>query len=435
MVEATIERFFSDLGRSVGREVRYAKRIAELDGWGETEEEQDPPERSEKCVRGRLDWKAFSNILFDYQRGVLDQTLHTLVEKESPAVLVSMPTGAGKTLTGLCICGALSNRVRQGRVFWLAPAVELVEQARDSLHSLLKQFGERDCASEGNEHEETEWHFMTLQRAYSQRAALRLSANDVMVLDEAHWSVGIMASALSIQSEDSGAKFIGLTATPGRVRSKESHELALIFAQQLVTPTVFGQDPIGFLRERGVLSEIAYHRISVPDENGFVRLTALSGKTKTLDDLATDRVRFQRTVDTVDDWSSVEQGVIFAASLAHVYSLGGALHNRGVRIGVLTYKTPLLRRARIIDAFRTGEIQILINKKILVAGFDVPKLARVLLTVPVRSPILWEQMIGRASRGPAVGGTSVAHVHEFDDHRKMHGDVLSYTRFGEHYRS
>jgi hypothetical protein len=60
-------------------------------------------------------------------------------------------------------------------------------------------------------------------------------------------------------------------------------------------------------------------------------------------------------------------------------------------------------------------MQILINVNILTEGVDLPKTKTVFLTRPTISTVLMTQMIGRALRGEAAGGTKEAYIVSFVD--------------------
>ena len=57
-----------------------------------------------------------------------------------------------------------------------------------------------------------------------------------------------------------------------------------------------------------------------------------------------------------------------------------------------------------IEKFRNGELQVIINVKMLTEGFNVPDVNSVIITRDTNSAILFEQMIGRALRGEKAGG-------------------------------
>lgn len=63
---------------------------------------------------------------------------------------------------------------------------------------------------------------------------------------------------------------------------------------------------------------------------------------------------------------------------------------------------------------------MLINVNILTEGIDLPQTRTVFLARPTVSTILMTQMVGRALRGPAAGGTSSAYIVSFIDHWNEH---------------
>ena len=81
---------------------------------------------------------------------------------------------------------------------------------------------------------------------------------------------------------------------------------------------------------------------------------------------------------------------------------------RGLDAGVVTGDTPRLERNRIITRFRSegGQPQILCNFGVLTTGFDAPAVSAAVIARPTKSLVLYSQMVGRAIRGPRMGGTS-----------------------------
>ena len=75
---------------------------------------------------------------------------------------------------------------------------------------------------------------------------------------------------------------------------------------------------------------------------------------------------------------------------------------------------------RKLEAYRNGELQVLINVNILTEGVDLPKTKTVFLARPTVSSILMTQMVGRALRGTAAGGTASAYIVSFVDHWNEH---------------
>lgn len=76
--------------------------------------------------------------------------------------------------------------------------------------------------------------------------------------------------------------------------------------------------------------------------------------------------------------------------------------------------------SRAFDAFRKGELDVVINVRMLTEGTDVPDVKTVFITRQTTSQILLTQMVGRALRGPKFGGTDKAYLVFFiDDWKKL----------------
>ena len=61
-------------------------------------------------------------------------------------------------------------------------------------------------------------------------------------------------------------------------------------------------------------------------------------------------------------------------------------------------------RRSIVEAFRAGKVQALVNYTVFREGFDAPKTRAIIVARPVYSPNLYFQMIGRGFRDEKNGG-------------------------------
>ena len=71
--------------------------------------------------------------------------------------------------------------------------------------------------------------------------------------------------------------------------------------------------------------------------------------------------------------------------------------------------------AKTLEKFRNGELDVLVNIRMLTEGTDVPNVNTVFLTRQTTSRILLTQMIGRALRGTEFDGTPEAYIVPFVD--------------------
>ena len=87
--------------------------------------------------------------------------------------------------------------------------------------------------------------------------------------------------------------------------------------------------------------------------------------------------------------------------------------------------------ARTLEDSRNGDLDVLLNIRMLTEGTDVPEAQTVFLTRQTTSRILLTQMVGRALRGPRFGGTPDAYILSFIDDWKTEdplGDDTSSRR-------
>jgi len=271
--------------------------------------------------------------------------------------------------------------------------------------------------------------FVTSQLAANRVDEIRRFAPDLFVFDEAHQAVARTFQATVRAARSLKDTFVyGLSATPGRNSEEEGEDLQALFGNKLITSTELGPLPVRELVRRGVLSRLEFNQITLPKAWETVRLRSKQTRTLSVDELALNPARFWATVDAI---LSLEHSrcLVFCASLAHCFSISSAIQDRGGASEVIAYTTSPSTRQRLLSRYAAGEFPILINKTLLAAGYDCPGITDVVLATPIRSAILWEQILGRASRGPAVGGSEIGRIWELDDHRAMHGRVLSSARF------
>ena len=147
------------------------------------------------------------------------------------------------------------------------------------------------------------------------------------------------------------------------------------------------------------------------------------------DDLANEMVnnavRNKFIVETyVNNKERYGQTILFALNVNHAIALSALFNHYGIKAGYVVSSvrdavTGVTRshedNARVYEAYRNGDIQVLVNVNILTEGVDLPKTQTVFLTRPTVSKILMTQMIGRALRGEKAGGTKKAYIVSFID--------------------
>lgn len=91
----------------------------------------------------------------------------------------------------------------------------------------------------------------------------------------------------------------------------------------------------------------------------------------------------------------------------------------GMKTAYVDSKTDSDARSAAIESFRSGDLEVLCNFDVLTAGFDAPNIDCVFVGRPVRSTLLYTQMIGRGMRGTKSGGTEDVVLIDIDDNFQL----------------
>jgi len=372
--------------------------------------------------------------LFEYQQEIVTQLLDTSPMKSG---LLSLPTGAGKTRTALAVCleGIANNSLKS--IVWLATTMELIDQAFESAKELFKAHGDIDTIFLSKNLDDFQQHpeiptiiFETPQRVFSdvQSKTKLPSYPDLVIFDEAHQATAETYSEavkhLGCQSSDNPTPLIGLSATPGRAISKETEDLVKMFQERLLTAPALGNNPIAKLEELKILSKVEFKMVPVDNlpakENVRRRLELIYKLTK--------RLLSQKTIE-----GRQKKPLIFAPSVDAAIALSTVFKATGIKAEAIHSGLEMENRRHYIKEFAEGRLDVLTNERILATGYDCPAISDVIFGTEIGSPIQFEQMVGRASRGQRTGGSKKATIWQFEDHIQLHGLPKSYRRY-EDYR-
>lgn len=387
--------------------------------------------------------------LFDFQEGLKTRVLDWLgssVSGAGGAALLQLPTGSGKTRTALeAIIEAWSGWLQvdqAGGVLWLAHSEELCEQAAETFERLWVSIGTipldvvRFWGRSSIRGYELTNSFVVA--GFSKMSALRrsdqklyqhlLKISNVCVVDEAHRALAPTVQQVinDFRARD-GTAVLGLTATPGRSKSEdqENRMLARLFDNHLIAAEDLGPEPVSELQKRGILAVVARREIysgvrlprDVDSQSGDV--TA-----KTLDRLAKDPDRNRLIVETILDLAREgRSALVFACTVDHARELAARSAIAGLRSGAIDCRMNIAARRSLVDQFRSGSIEVLFNYGVLTTGFDAPSIGAIVIGRPTTSIVLYSQMVGRALRGPEVGGTSDCVVVDIRDNYQAFGDL------------
>lgn len=386
--------------------------------------------------------------MHDYQSEVLSKIVGKLDGGSGAPFIVQLPTGAGKTRVMMeAVAHVLDKRDHSdqgGAVLWLAHTEELCEQAVEAFLKIWPASGQREVgvgrywgryAGKVNlpEISFVVCGFAKLVAGWGKEDCLfnKLAQEPLLVVvDEAHRSSSPSMAKILRGLGKKGVQVVGLTATPGRdlVDYSENDALSSLYQGDLVRSTLLGDKPIEELQSRGILSSCEHRvlasgcEVAVSPEQGWTSYGDFSSNL--LGALARNERRNQMIVESVRTASeSGKQVIVFCCGVEHAANLAMLIALAGVRAHAIHCKLRPEARRGAIDAFRNGELQVLLNYGVLSTGFDAPNINVVIIARPTMSVVLYSQMIGRGLRGPAMGGNDVCQVLDVKDNLDQFGDL------------
>lgn len=376
--------------------------------------------------------------------------------------LLSLPTGSGKTRVAVqAIIEAIRDDGFRGTVLWVADRDELCEQAVEVWQQAWASIGpeaeplrvsrwwagQRSPQAPGGHHVVV----ATIQtlRARIERGAAAEVLEDVaiLVVDEAHGSIApsytqlLSELGLTFRRTEDEIALLGLTATPYRgIDEEETERLVRRYGRNRLDSGAFDSDDpekvISRLQEMTVLADVDHDVIA----GATVQLTAKEKEQATGTPWLPDSVEERLAEDTgrtnaivrayktrVRAIGSNAPALIFATSVAHAETIAAALSLDGIAARAVSRKTETSVRRSIVEQFRAGEIDVLVNYNVFREGFDAPKTRAIIVARPVYSPNLYFQMIGRGLRGELNGGSERCLILDVEDNVENYERSLAFS--------
>ena len=218
-------------------------------------------------------------------------------------------------------------------------------------------------------------------------------APGLIVIDEAHHALA--ASYTEMWKRYPAAKKLGVTATPCRLNRRGFTELFEV----LVTSWSIAE----FI-EKGVLSVFDYVSIRPGSEEqrliDGLEKRGVDGdyQVKEMDAVLNRRPGIERLYRSVRQFASGKKGMVYAISIEHARRIAEYYSRRGVNAVAVDSKTPAMERKRMVEEFRHGKIEVLVNVDVFSEGFDCPDVEFVQLARPTLSLAKYLQQVGRGLR-------------------------------------
>lgn len=400
--------------------------------------------------------------LTDFQVELKNNLLSILNnEGDKTRCIISLPTGGGKTRTAVeAFIEWLQQRFANGQyLIWIAQSQELCNQAIECIRQLWasKRYTEtlRIYRYFGGTNLEKSDLIGGVVVASIGQLSSRINKDEnikeivsktgSIIIDEAHKSAAkSYIDFFDFCKEQSKSPDLfpicGLTATPGRSFGK-TQLLAKLFEYKLFTPSLgieFENNPLEFFRKEGYLArpdpKQVFTHIDIPNslfEDSKKDSEKKLNKTA-IKELAGNK---KRNTIIIKELLSIPKGqltLVYACTVAHAELIATILNYKGRLATSISASTPRHYRRKLLEQFKKGEIQYVVNYGVLTTGFDAPQTQNIVICRPTFSEILYEQIVGRGLRGPKFGGTEKCTIIDFSDNYERFGDQQAYHRF-EHF--
>ena len=314
-------------------------------------------------------------------------------------ILYQMPTGTGKTrlftsiIRDISIWGLRHNI--NYRILIIAHRSELIEQSSRSLDKYRIKHGVLAGTMKDKRDLTQAIQVASIQTIThpANQCMIDDLKFDFIIIDEAHHAIANSYQKLWEYCPD--AKKLGVTATPWRMNYSG---FAQIFDAYI--PSMSIKDFI----QKGWLATYQYYSIPTSSElvksiesirefdiEGDYKNSAL---VKVCD---TSKIRAQ-LYDSYEKNVLGKKGIIYSISREHSEHICLQYRSRGVVIENIDSKTPAKLREKVIQAFRNGDVDIIVNVDIFSEGFDCPDIEFIQLARPTKSLVKYIQQVGRGLR-------------------------------------
>ena len=321
--------------------------------------------------------------LFDYQEDMKARIEKALCLHRS--VMAQMPTGTGKTYLLTAVIDSFVRANPKAKVWIVAHRRELVSQIDETVRKFQSYSSATSSLLSSVKAVSIQW----LSKHYDEIE----EKPGMIVIDEAHHALA--KTYKEMWERFPKAKFLGLTATPCRLNGKGFTDLFEVLVQSWGVPEFISKGRLA-----------TYDFVSIKSDGVTQRLIDSLQKrgadgdyqNKEMDMLLNKKPSIERLYRSLEEYGKDRKGIVYAINISHAQKITKLYQEHGVKAIAIDSKTPATERQQDIEAFKKGDIQVLVNVDIFSEGFDCPDVEFVQLARPTLSLAKYLQMVGRGLR-------------------------------------
>lgn len=325
-----------------------------------------------------------------YQQDVKDK-IFTLWKSEKN-VMLQMPTGAGKTILFSSVINDII-KVPDSKILIIAHRKELLDQISSHLSKYNIEHGIISSTRKRSLEKNVQVASIQTLTHKNNEEITKSFVPDFIVIDEAHHTLANTYDQLWKLYPRSWK--LGVTATPCRINGAPftNHFSELISSLSVKE-----------LIEKGFLSDYTFYTEN-PDSDLSKAILSIKKKSSTgdyrIDDLLQNlnvERHVKKLVLSYSTYANGLKGIVYCISIEHAHNICEAYKNIGVVAEYIDSKTPKTEREQIVQDFKEGKIQVLVNVDIFSEGFDCPDVEFIQMARPTWSLSKYMQQVGRGLR-------------------------------------
>ncbi|MDD5013041.1 MAG: DEAD/DEAH box helicase family protein [Candidatus Pacebacteria bacterium] len=358
-----------------------------------------------------------------YQQVAIRRALEAIT-KGQKRILLNLATGTGKTTIAFQIAWKLKQAKQIRRVLFLADRNVL----RDQAFNTFEPFGNaRGYIEEGQAPTSRDIYFSIYQAMWSEKDGKRIFEQypkdffDLVIIDECHRSG--FSTWNEILKHFSTATQIGMTATPKQDENINTYkyfgdpqkEYQAVYeysmaqgiddgflANFLLHKVKLNIDKDGVKIEDAVKSGA---KIEVPDEaepNDFYKMEQFE-KNIILPD-RTEKM-CEHLAGLIKTYGEMQKTIVFCVTMEHAGEVAKHLQNHFAHLGFPNYAVRIVSEETdsmaLLKTFQDQAQNVPVvatTVDLLSTGFDAPTVQNIVFMKPIRSPIVFKQIMGRGSR-------------------------------------
>ena len=335
--------------------------------------------------------------LRDFQDKIVNK-----VCKSKEDILISAPTGCGKTFIAEMIINELSKQNEEYNFLFVVPRIILIQQFLEELTA----FKESDFDIIQAENTKLSGkRFILASKDSLDNYIEKLPDNLIMFIDEVH--EGLKQSFKLVQ-KIKPVRLFGLTATPERsdglsfmkgidLDNEEKLHIYGLFDKYINAISIKEAQNLGYLCQLKYVSRNDLETLDIKskgvEEFTEEEITELFDKYNIWGDLIKTYKRYGKNKD-----GTFKPALGFTNTVKMAEKVANIFNEAGFDFKVISGKTPLKERYELIEQTKNGSINGLVNADLLTYGFNCPEISYIFSCRHIMSKTLWIQMIGRGLR-------------------------------------